>query len=117
MAEALIVPTPARHPLDPEPVASTKATAVLVLGVVALLTGPLVGGIVPAVVALLLAQQARADLLAARGFLTGGDRLRTGEIRPVGLGLAIVTLVVGAASAMISMANTDGAHDFPDNMD
>ena len=28
-------PSPGRHPLDPDPVASTKATAVLVLGVVA----------------------------------------------------------------------------------
>jgi hypothetical protein len=106
-----------RHPLDPEPVRSTKATAVLVLGVVALVTGPLVGGIIPAVVGLSLARQARADLLAARGYLTGGDRLRLGEILAlVGLGLGIVTLTVAAVAAVISIADGAG-HDFPDTVD
>lgn len=96
---------------------STKATAVLVLGIVAVALGPFVGGVVPAVVALILARQARADLLASEGFLTGGDRVRRGEILAMaGLGLAVVTLVVAATAAMISIA-TGGAHDFPDNVD
>ena len=34
---------PMRHPLDPDPVRSSKAVAVLILGVVSLLTGPMVG--------------------------------------------------------------------------
>jgi hypothetical protein len=107
----------ARHPLDPEPVRSTKATVVLVLGVAALITGPLVGGIVPAVIGLGLARQARADVIAARGFLTGGDRLRLGEILAlVGLGLAAVTMTVAAVAAMISIAN-DAGHNFPDSVD
>jgi (hydroxyamino)benzene mutase len=98
-------------------VSSTKATTVLVLGVVALVTGPLVGGMVPAVIALALGRQARADLVAGRGFLTGAERLRCGEILAmVGLGLAAVTLVVGALAAMISIAHGAGLHDFPDTV-
>jgi hypothetical protein len=98
-------------------VCSTKATAVLVLGIVAVVTGPLVGGVVPAVVALVLARQARADLLDSDGFLSGGDRVRRGEILAmVGVGLAVITLVVAATAAMISIAN-GGSHDFPDNVD
>jgi hypothetical protein len=106
-----------RHPADPEPVASTKANTVLALGIVALLTGPLVGGMVPAVLALALARQARTDMVASRGYLTGAARLRHGEILAmIGLGLAAVTLVVAALAAMISIAHGAGAHDFPDNM-
>ncbi len=108
--------TAVRHPADPDPVVSTKATAVYVLGLVALVTGPFVGGIVPAVFALVLARQARADLRDSEGFLRGGDRLRRGEIFAlIALGLATVTLVVGATAAMISIAN-GGAHDFPDSV-
>jgi hypothetical protein len=107
-----------RHPLDPEPARSTKATAVHLLGVVAVVTGPFVGGIVPAVVALILAQQARADLLAGRGFLTGADRLRRGEILALaGLGLGLVTLVVAAIAAVLAIAAGAGAHDFSDRFD
>ena len=46
--ETLPVSTASRHPLDPEPVRSTKARTVFALGLVALLTGPFVGGVVPA---------------------------------------------------------------------
>ena len=107
-----------RHPLDPEPVRSTKATAVLVLGVTALVTGPLVGGLVPAVVALVLARQARADLTAGRGFLTGADRLRQGELLALlGLGLAAVTLVVATVAAVLAIAHGSSGHDFPDRFD
>ena len=108
----------ARHPLDPEPVPSTKATAVFVLGVVALLTGPLVGGLVPAVVALGLARQARADLAAALGYLTGSEHLRRGELLAwVGVGLAALVLVIAALAAILAAADGPIPRDFPDTMD
>ena len=44
--------------MDPEPAPSTKARAVFALGLVGLLTGPFVGGVIPATIALLLARQA-----------------------------------------------------------
>jgi hypothetical protein len=108
----------ARHPLDPEPVGSTKATAVLVLGVVALVTGPLVGGVVPAIIALVLARQARADLIAGRGYLTGAERLRLGELTAlVGLGFATLTLVLAAVAAIVTVAGGPIPYDFPDTID
>src|SRR6185436_17223893 len=65
-----------RHPLDPDPVRSTKAAAVLALGVAAVVTGPLVGGVVPATLGVVLARQARQEILAGRGYLTGARHLR-----------------------------------------
>src|SRR5262245_66411307 len=67
-----------RHPLDPEPVRSTKAAAVLALGVAAVVTGPVVGGLIPATLGLALARQARSDLIAGQGYLTGARQLRAG---------------------------------------
>ena len=69
---------PTRHPLDPDPEPSTKARAVFALGLVALLTGPFVGGVVPATVALLLARQASREAYAAGGYLTGSAWIRRG---------------------------------------
>lgn len=68
-----------RHPLDPDPVRSTKARAVFALGLVAALTGVFLGGIVPATVALLLARQARREAYASAGYLTGSALLRRGS--------------------------------------
>lgn len=106
-----------RHPLDPEPVRDTKASAVFALGVVAAVTGPLVGGLVPATLALLLARQARADLRDSRGFLTGGRRLRTGvSLAWAGITLAAVTLVIAVIAGLLSLAGTGGA-DFGPGVD
>lgn len=94
-----------RHPLDPDVVPDSKATAVLALGVVAVLTGPFVGGVVPATLALVLARQARADLRSARGFLAGARRLRTGtSLAVAGLLLAATALVVVAVVGLLGLA-------------
>jgi 4-amino-4-deoxy-L-arabinose transferase-like glycosyltransferase len=110
--------TAARHPNDPEPVACTKATAVFVLGLVALVTGPLVGGLVPAAVALGLARQAREDLAAGGGYLTGGEHLRRGELLAwIGIGLAALALAVAALAAILAAADGPMPRDFPDTVD
>jgi hydroxylaminobenzene mutase len=88
---------PRRHPLDPDPVPSTKAGAVLALGVVAALTGVAVGGLIPAVIALLLAREARADLRDAGGFLLGGRRIR------IGVGLAWAGIVLATATLVVTL--------------
>jgi (hydroxyamino)benzene mutase len=85
-----------RHPLDPDPVPSTKALATLVLGVFGLATGIVIGGAVPAIVALVLARQARRDLVAAGGFLTGTRRVRVG----VACAWAGIVLAVAATVAL-----------------
>src|ERR1041385_4611305 len=100
MTEAL------RHPLDPDPTVSTKASAVLALGVVAAITGPFVGGIIPATVALLLAKAARADMIEARGYLTGVPRLRLGvRLAWLGIILAVAAVVVASIVGLLKSAN------------
>ncbi len=109
--------TPRRHPLDPDPVGSTKARAVLALGVVALLTGPLVGGVVPATLALLLGRQARRDAYAARGFLTGAARIRRGErLAWTAVVLACATLVTALIVALLNWAGSPVGQDFDPNI-
>jgi hypothetical protein len=94
-----------RHPLDPDPVPSTKAGAVLALGIVAALTGVAIGGVVPATLALLLAREVRADLAAAGGFLTGGRRVRTGvALAWAGIVLALATPVVTCIIGLLHYA-------------
>jgi hydroxylaminobenzene mutase len=107
-----------RHPLDPQSVRDTKATAVLALGIVAAVTGPFVGGLVPATLALLLARQARADLRAAGGFLTGARRLRTGvSLAWTGLVFAAATLVIAVIVGLLQLAGGPGGQDFSPGVD
>jgi hydroxylaminobenzene mutase len=102
-----------RHPLDPDQVRSTKAAAVLALGVAAVVTGPVIGGVVPAAVGLVLAKQARGELLAGKGYLTGAKQLRLGlTLAWIGIGLAVTALVVASVIGIISLASGP-AHDFP----
>lgn len=96
----------ARHPLDPDPVRSSKASAVLVLGIAAAVTGPLLAGVVPATVGLLLAREARVELRAAGGFLLGGGRVRAGvTLSWLGIVLALAALVVAAIIGLLSLAD------------
>ncbi len=100
------LPATGRHPLDPDPVRSTKAVAVLVLGVVAVLTAPLVGGLVPAGAALLLARQANADLAAGRGFLTGRRLVAAGRVLAwIAVTLAAAALVIAAVIGLLGLAS------------
>lgn len=102
-----------RHPRDPDPVRSTKAAAVVALGAVAVLTGPLVAGIVPASIALILAREARQDLVDARGFLLGGKRLRVGTaLAWTGIVLALTALTVAAIVGLLSLARASSGRDF-----
>lgn len=103
-----------RHPLDPDPQRSTKATGVYALGVAGALTGVLVGGVVPAIVALLLAREAAADLAAAGGFLLGAQRIRSGvRLAWVGIVLAVATLIVGSIIGLVHFAESGGADYAP----
>ena len=109
---------PGRHPLDPEPVRSSKAGAVLALGIIALLTGPFVGGVVPATIALLLGRQARREAYAAGGYLTGAATIRRGErLAWAGLVLAAATLVVAVVIGVARLAESPYGHDYAPNVD
>jgi MFS family permease len=105
-----------RHPLDPDAVASTKARSVLVLGLVAALTGFFLGGLIPATLALVLARQARRERAASAGYLTGARRLRVGvALAWVGIVLAATALVIASIIGLLHYADSRGS-DFAPNV-
>lgn len=107
-----------RHPDDPEPVPATKARAVWWLGLVALLTGPLVGGAVPGTVALVLAAQFRRDAYPAQGFLTGASTARRGvRLAWAGILLAVVTVIIFLTVALLRLIIGPATPEFGPNVD
>jgi (hydroxyamino)benzene mutase len=103
-----------RHPLDPDPVRSSKASAVFGLGVLALVTGPLVGGVIPALLALLLARETQRDLVAADGFLLGARRVRNGVwLAWAGIVLAIASLIAVSIMGLLHYARSRGTDFAP----
>lgn len=108
----------ARHPLDPEPVRSTKARVVFALGLLAVFTGPLVGGAVPGTIALLLCRQARREAYAAGGYLTGATWLRRGErLAWTGLVLACAAVVTALVIGLLDFAGSPAGRDFGSQVD
>ncbi|HLL66049.1 MAG TPA: hypothetical protein VK453_09915 [Micromonosporaceae bacterium] len=106
--------TDPRHPQDPDPARASKASAVLGLGVVAVLTGPLVGGVIPATIALLLARESRRDLVSAQGFLLGSSRLHAGvRLAWTGIVLAVAALTVAAIMGLLTLAGGSGTDFAP----
>lgn len=107
-----------RHPADPDPVRSSKATAVFALGLVAAITGLLVGGVVPATVALLLGRQARREAYNSRGYLTGAIWLRRGErLAWTGLLLAGAVLTLALVLGIFTWATGPVGQDFAPGVD
>jgi hypothetical protein len=84
------------------------------LGLAAAVTGPLVGGVVPGTVALMLATQFRRDAHPAAGFLTGAAQVRRGELLAwTGILLAAAAVVVAILIAVFRLANTPHGPEFP----
>ena len=104
--------------MDPDPASSTKARAVFALGVVALLTGPMVGGVIPATVALVLARQTHRQQFASAGYLTGNKWVRHGRrLAWAGIVLALATLVVAAIAGLLHLASAPSGPDFAPGTD
>jgi len=94
-----------RHPQDPDPVRATKSGGVLALSIVAVCTAVVVGGIIPALLALAMARQCRAEMRAADGFLIGGRSLRAGErLAWTAIVIVLTVLVVLAVSGVLRLA-------------
>jgi hydroxylaminobenzene mutase len=111
-------PAALRHPLDPEPVRSTKAGTVFALGLVALLTGAFVGGLVPASIAIVLAGQARREAYQSGGYLTGAAWLRRGEkLAWTGVALAATSLVIAVVIGVVDFAGDPTGQDFGPGVD
>ena len=102
-----------RHPLDPEPVRSTKAVVVLALGAVAAVTGFFVGGLIPATIALVIARSAKADMISAKGYLTGVRPLQIGvRLAWVGIVLAAAAIVIASIIGILDVASSPGGTHF-----
>lgn len=106
-----------RHPEDPEPVESTKLVAARLLAGVGLALSLFVGGAIPAVVALVLARQAEADIRASEGFLLGASRLPSVR-RTAWAALAIAAAVVIAALLIwvLGLARSAGGPSYGDGV-
>jgi hydroxylaminobenzene mutase len=105
-------PQALRHPADPDPVRSAKATAVYLLGIAAVITGPFVGGVIPGTIALLLAAEVRRDLHAANGYLIGTSRYQRGvKLAWAGIVFSIAAIVVVIIRTLYVWAQT-GSVDF-----
>jgi (hydroxyamino)benzene mutase len=103
-----------RHPLDPDPARSSKASAILGLGVLAVVTGPVIGGVIPAALALLMARETRRDLVAADGFLLGTRRMRNGiRLAWAGIVLAIASLIAVTIMGLLHYARSRGTDFAP----
>lgn len=112
MTEAL------RHPLDPDPVRSSKAYAIFALGLVSALTGFFLGGVVPATVAFVLAREARREAYASAGFLTGSAWVRRGErLAWLGIVLAATAVVTALVIGVIRLAGSPAGQDFAPGVD
>ncbi|GIG69858.1 hypothetical protein [Phytomonospora endophytica] len=111
-----------RDPRDPDPVPSTKAVTALALAVVAVITAPFIGGVIPAVLALRLAGQAEAEIVASQGFLTGSARVRRGRwLAQLALLIAVAAVLLGLLLWLVSRIGVAGGgpagNDFPSDVD
>jgi (hydroxyamino)benzene mutase len=114
----LPAPVPTRHPMDPDPAPSSKARAVFALGLVGFLTGPFVGGVIPATVALLLARQTARQAYDSQGYLTGAAWVRRGRrLAWAGIVLALTALVVASIAGLLHLAGSLGGPDFAPGTD
>lgn len=106
---------PARHPADPDETPSTKAWAVLALGVVGVALMACGGGLVPGLAGLILARPARAEIAASAGFLTGGRSLRAGEILSW-VAVAVSTIVIVAVVIGLLIESVGNGPQYGDNV-
>jgi len=98
-----------RHPEDPEPVESTKLVAARLLAGIGVALSPFVGGAIPALIALMLARQAEADIRSSEGFLLGASRLAaTRRMAWAALGIAGAVVIAALLLWVLDLARSAG---------
>jgi hypothetical protein len=106
-----------RHPDDPDTVVDTKVVAAFCLALLGVVTGPALGGAVPASIALILARQGRRELEEGQGWRTGMRYVVWARrLALIGLGLAAISLVMVIVVRLLSDA-VGGYPDFPPTVD
>lgn len=110
-------PAPPRPP-DPEPRRSSKATAVLVLGILGVCLMLCGGGAVPGALALAMSGPARAEIEGSEGFLTGSGMIRTGRVLSwVAVVVGAMVLVGIAVLALLDLADRGSTPTYGDTVD
>src|SRR5438046_1474090 len=94
-----------RHVDDPDPVLDSKAAAAYCLAVLGVATGLLIGGVVPATIALVMVRQASGELESGRGWRLG-DRhvLWARRLAWAALGLAVIAVLLVIAAHLLQDA-------------
>lgn len=106
-----------RHPDDPEPVESTKIVGARLLAAIGIALSPFVGGVIPALIALLLARQAEADIRASEGFLLGASRLpQIRRLAWTALGIAAAVVIAALLVWIIALARSAGGPVYDGNI-
>ncbi|WP_199034493.1 hypothetical protein [Glycomyces salinus] len=96
-----------RHPDDPEPVESTKIVASHTLAAIGLVISPFIGGAIPALLALVLARQAEAEIRDSEGFLLGGRKLaRIRRLAWIAIGVSAAVVIVVLLVTVVDLART-----------
>ncbi|THV35641.1 hypothetical protein [Glycomyces buryatensis] len=98
-----------RHPDDPEPVESSKVVAAQMLAGIGVALSLFVGGVVPAIMALILASQAERDIAASGGFLLGAGKLRRiRKLAWIAIGIAGAIVLAVVLVWIVGMARSAG---------
>lgn len=106
-----------RHVDDPDPVLDSKAAAAVCLAVLGCATGILIGGAIPATLALVLARQASAELETGRGWRLGERHvLWARRLAWTALGLAGLSIAVVLAVHLLQDAGVTD-RDYPPTVD
>jgi cytochrome c biogenesis protein CcdA len=110
-------PQPYPSPGYPPPHATaSSATTVLVLGIVGLVTFfTFCGlGVVPAIIALVLAPGARREIEASGGTLGGASQVRAGTIMAwITLGLTALLVIIVIAGIVLLVSSSDSSTTLP----
>jgi hypothetical protein len=90
----------------------------LVLGIVGVVTAPLLGGIVPGVLAVTFASSAQREIAESEGWLTGTPHLAGGRVLGwVAIWLAITMAVAVVALWLIGVGDTAAYPSYPHDVD
>jgi len=87
--------------------------AARLLAGLAVALSPFVGGVIPALIALMLARQAEADIRASEGFLLGASRLPSvRRLAWTAIGIASAVVVAALLVLVISLAREAGGSTY-----
>lgn len=105
-------------PVGARPKPSSAAGWSLALGIVGVLTAPLLGGIVPGALAVVLSAAARREIVESAGWLTGSGRLTAGRVLGwIAVWVAITMAVALLAQWLVGFGDAAVQPTYPDDVE